>query len=129
MVCIEPASRFSLLFLFFFITFTSRMRFFSMTIFVWHQTTFYVHYLILNLVTWNGSGLSDLNTLGLFLTLIGLVWYVMNLYPSKFIQINCLGFLQIIFSLAFYDTIFFLSKIFNLTRQLCSTLYDTGIIS
>lgn len=106
---------FSLLFLFFFIISPKEkiMAFFSMTtICLALRPLFTSHYLILNLVNMEWVWVVRFEYLGLFLILIGLVWYVMNLYPSKIFRLIA-WFITIIFSLAFIMTLFLPVKIFS----------------
>ena len=106
---------FSLLFLFFFIISPKEkiMAFFSMTtICLALRPLFTSHYLILNLVNMEWIWVVRFEYLGLFLILIGLVWYVMNLYPSKIFRLIA-WFITIIFSLAFVMTLFLPVKIFS----------------
>jgi signal transduction histidine kinase len=106
---------FSLLFLFFFIISPKEkiMVFFSMTtICLALRPLFTSHYLILNLFNMKWVWVVRSEYLGLFLILIGLVWYVMNLYPSKLFRLIA-WFLTIISSLAFLMTLFLPVKIFS----------------
>src|SRR5664280_1622373 len=106
---------FSLLFLFFFIISPKEkiMAFFSMTtICLALRPLFTSHYLILNLVNMEWVWVVRFEYLGLFLILIGLVWYVMNLYPSKIFRLIA-WFITIIFSVAFIITLFLPVKIFS----------------
>ncbi|MGC1391355.1 MAG: sensor histidine kinase [Bacteroidales bacterium] len=106
---------FSMFFLFFFIISPKEkiMFFFSITtICLALRPLFTSHYLILNLFNMQWIWIVRFEYLGLFLILIGLVWYVMNLYPSKFFRIIA-WFITIIFSLAFIMTLFLPVKIFS----------------
>ena len=106
---------FSLLFLFFFIISPKEkiMAFFSMTtICLALRPLFTSHYLILNLVNMEWVWVVRFEYLDLFLILIGLVWYVMNLYPAKIFRLIA-WFITIIFSLAFIMTLFLPVKIFS----------------
>ena len=108
---------FSLFFLFFFIISPKEkiMFFFSMTtIGLALRPLFTSHYLILNFFNMEWDWIIRAEYTGLFLILVGWVWYVMNLYPSKFFRMIAWG-ITIFFSLAFLATLFLPVKIFSYT--------------
>ena len=108
---------FSLFFLFFFIISPREkiMFFFSMTtIGLALRPLFTSHYLILNFFNMEWDWIIRAEYTGLFLILVGWVWYVMNLYPSKFFRMIAWG-ITIFFSLAFLATLFLPVKIFSYT--------------
>jgi signal transduction histidine kinase len=108
---------FSLFFLFFFIISPREkiMFFFSMTtIGLALRPLFTSHYLILNFFNMEWDWIIRAEYTGLFLILVGWVWYVMNLYPSKFFRMIAWG-ITIFFSVAFLATLFLPVKIFSYT--------------
>jgi signal transduction histidine kinase len=106
---------FSLFFLFFFIISPKEkiMLFFSMTtIGLALRPLFTSHYLIHNLFDMDWIWIIRCEYLGLFVILTGLVWYVMNLYPSKFFSIIA-WVITVLFALAFIMTLFLPVGIFS----------------
>ena len=108
---------FSFFFLFFFIISPKEkiMLFFSLaTIGLALRPLFTSHYLIHNLFNIRWVWIVRFEYLGLFLILISWVWYVLNLYPSKFFKL-IVWTITVIFSVAFFMTLFLPVKIFSYT--------------
>jgi hypothetical protein len=106
---------FSVFFLFFFIISPKEkiMLFFTMsTIGLALRPLFTSHFLILDLFNMDWIWIVRFEYLGLFLIIIGWVWYVLNLYPSKIFRILT-WFITVFFSLAFILTLFLPVKIFS----------------
>jgi len=72
------------------------------------------HYLIYNLVSINWEWTIRFEYFSLILIIVGFSWFIVNLYPSKFIRATS-WLITLIFILAFFSIIFFPVRIFSFT--------------
>jgi signal transduction histidine kinase len=108
---------FSLFFLFFFLIYPKEkvMGYFGMaTIGLALRPLFTSHFLINNLVTLSWTWIVRFEYLGLYLIIVGWLWFAAILYPTKYFKMIA-RILSIFFSIAFILTLFLPVKIFSYT--------------